>query len=162
MCIEDIMHKSDPVQIYYKHQRCKFGLNSIDPREFYDEDGLIKWLKDEKGVKTWKKLYAYEHGGITVRTGETNPFNCQWDSGQVGFATSTEENDEQSIDSLVKELDMLLRGQIYGVKVFRITKCDLGHEHEEEIDSLWGIWDSTYKYKWCEAEAKGIGWIPVS
>ena len=72
----------DGPQIYYKHRKYRLGQHEIDPMGFGSEEELIQWLKDEKAAKTVKKLYAYEHGSITIKAGNANPFNCQWDSGQ--------------------------------------------------------------------------------
>ncbi len=41
-------------------------------------DHLIKY----RGAYIILPLYLYDHSGITMSTG---PFNCPWDSGQVGF-----------------------------------------------------------------------------
>jgi len=42
-------------------------------------------IKNEK-VALIKPLYLYEHSGITIAT---TPFECRWDSGQVGFVFIT-------------------------------------------------------------------------
>jgi len=33
-----------------------------------------------------------------------------------------------------------LRGDVYNVTEYKVKTCDLGHEHEEEVDSLFGIY----------------------
>jgi len=40
-----------------------------------------------------------------------------------------------------------LRGDVYAVTEYEVKTCDLGHEHEEEVDSVFGI------YAGSEAEA---------
>ena len=54
-----------------------------------DDDYGFESEEDEKKVWQWiaenlvrEKLYMYEHSGITI---STSKFNCQWDSGQIGF-----------------------------------------------------------------------------
>jgi len=35
---------------------------------------------------------------------------------------------------------MFLRGDVYAVTEYEVKTCDLGHEHEEQVDSLFGIY----------------------
>jgi hypothetical protein len=72
-------------------------------------------------------LYMYEHGGITI---STKPFECPWDSGQLGFTYVSKEDvyKEYSVTRLTKKLrktvegvlnaeintyDQFLRGDVY-------------------------------------------------
>jgi len=113
-------------------------------------------------------LYLYDHGGITMSTGS---FSDRWDSGQVGFIYTTQEiltkngisqgtsdgllDDESEVDytkrvtdyleSEVKTYSQYLEGDIYGFKVIKREKCDLGEEHEIELDSCWGFYGSDPK-----------------
>ena len=34
-------------------------------------------------------VFAYVHSGSTIKAAETNPFRCEWDSGQSGFVYCT-------------------------------------------------------------------------
>lgn len=87
-------------------------------------------------------LYLYDHSGITI---STSPFNCPWDSGQVGwiyctpkrlqeeFGDITETNMKQAnrlIEEEIKAYDAYLRGECYGYCLY------LGMR---EIDSCWGF-----------------------
>jgi len=147
----------DGPQIYYKHRKYRLGQHEIDPLDFGSEEELIQWLKDEKAAKTVKKLYAYEHGSITIKAGNANPFNCQWDSGQVGFVISEKEDDDENIHAVVKTVDMCLQGQVYCLTVSKIQE----NGEEEEIDSCGGVLDDTY-YQGCEDFAESeMGWIPL-
>ena len=90
-------------------------------------------------------LFLYDHSGITMRT---NPFNCPWDSGQVGFIFASAEkirkewNCKQirkpirdkviaSLECEVATYDMHLRGDCYGYII--------ENEAGEELDSCWGF-----------------------
>ena len=84
-------------------------------------------------------VYAYEHGGITLRVGL--PFSCPWDSGQVGWiyvdlATAQKEWPTDTIDRATQYLigevdtyDLYLTGQAYG---YVIADTD-----GEELEACW-------------------------
>lgn len=58
------------------HRRYNLG----DKHNFEDSTDLIKYLKENKAI--YLPLFLYDHSGITIKTSH---FNCQWDSGQVGY-----------------------------------------------------------------------------
>jgi hypothetical protein len=102
-------------------------------------------LIDTEDVHTILPLYLYDHSGITI---STSPFGCNWDSGQVGWIFITnrtikeegidESKVEEYLKSDVETYDQFIRGEVYGYRVFKVTECSLGHQHEEELDSCWG------------------------
>jgi len=111
-------------------------------------------------------LYLYDHSGITMNT---TGFNCYWDSGQVGFIFVSKEKilkelggkivtkklKEKVTQNLIDEVEMYdqyLRGDVYGYRIHKITECDLGGEHKEELDSCWGY----YGMDECMKEAESI------
>jgi len=105
-------------------------------------------------------LFLYDHSGITMRC---SPFECKWDSGQVGYIYTTPERIKEAFalkDSgvvktgsklhkrvtscLVSEVavyDQFLRGAIWGYMAERPKeKCPTcGHVKEYEEDSCWGF-----------------------
>lgn len=134
-----------------KHDYCS---GNYDGWEEMKED-IIK----QENVHTILPLYLYDHSGITM---STSPFSCRWDSRQVGWIFVSKDKvkkegiDESKIEEYlkgeVKTYDQYLRGDVYGYKVYKVTTCDHGHEHEEELDSCWGF----YGEDECIEEAKGI------
>ena len=60
-------------------------------------------------------VYLYEHSGQTI---SPHPFNCPWDSGQVGvWVVSKDEivdNIEEIIHAQINELDAYITGQVWG------------------------------------------------
>lgn len=131
----------------------------------YDSDDYSGWeemkeaiMKQEK-VHTILPLYLYDHSGITMNT---TGFSCRWDSGQVGWIfVSKDKVKEEGIDESkvekylkgeVETYDQYLRGDVYGYKIYEVTTCSLGHEHEEDLDSCWGFYGEEY----CLQEAKDI------
>lgn len=51
--------------------------------------------------------------------------------------------DDIGLESWENSVNALLQGDIYGFKLLEIESCNLGHKHESEIDSCWGL----YGYK---------------
>lgn len=138
-----------------------------NPREEFDHLGtMFCWHKrhnlgekhayatpgDFEDVATREKypvvlpLYLYDHGGLTMRT---RPFDCPWDSGQVGWIFVTREQllanfrvkrpTKRLIDqakrvliSEVETYDAYLRGEVYRFKVLDPSG--------EEIDAAGGFY----------------------
>ena len=107
-------------------------------------------------------LFLYDHSGITIRCGDTNPFSCPWDSGQLGYIVVSHEkilkvfNRKNITPSLLKKVKKILEGEVKcyddyitgNVYGYRITNND-----GNEIDSCWGyIGDSDY----CLDEARRV------
>ena len=94
-------------------------------------------------------LYAYIHSGVALSLGREYPFNCQWDSCQVGFIyVSTDPGEfgdttpEQVAKGYVETWNQYLSGDVWGY-----TVEDAAGEH---VDSCWGFYGREY----CETEAK--------
>lgn len=102
-------------------------------------------------------LYLYDHSGITMNVARNYPFNCRWDSMQVGWIFCTYSKIRQEYkkirisaelkmkvkDILVSEVatyDQYLRGDICGFEVVQVGTCNLGYEHEAHLDSCWGFY----------------------
>ena len=89
-----------------------------DKHDFTPES-LEAFLTENDDKLFYLPIYAYEHGGITIKT---TPFNCPWDSGKVGYIyitrVETEENDINDPYELlrqeVKSFDDYLQGNSYG------------------------------------------------
>ena len=109
-------------------------------------------------------LFLYEHSGITM---STTSFNDRWDSGQVGWIYTDKESILSQRDKFqnikgnlikitkhnwkeaayqflkgeVKENDMYLQGDVYGIV---IEEYDSDLEEFDEIDSCWGFYEDSY------------------
>ena len=133
----------------------------------YDSFGeLEKDIIKNENVGVILPLYLYDHSGITMNT---TGFSCRWDSGQVGFifiskekmlkeyggkivTKKLKERVEKYLVDEVKTFDDYLRGDVYGYKIFEVSLCDKGCEHNDEIDSCWGY----YGEDSCMEEAEGV------
>lgn len=104
-------------------------------------------------------LYLYDHSGLTI---STRPFSSRWDSGQIGVIYTTKQKIREffgiwrvtdklldKAESVLKNevlvYDQWLRGDIYGFTVSEFETCNLGHEHENIINSCWGYYGSDFK-----------------
>ena len=148
--------------IYSNSRRYDFDGHSIE--ELIQEvggniyDNVIPW--DLIGKKYYyRKVWMYDHSGITVRTAEESPWGnmgyMAWDSGLAGvivvdkkaakkeWDTDTKARAEKWLDGEIANLDTYVRGEIYGYEVL--------DEDGNEFDSCWGFYDLDE----CIAEAKG-------
>lgn len=121
-----------------------------DKHNFADAGELIDYINENEDDLYVLPIYMYDHSGVTI---STSPFNCSFDSGQVGFIYMTKEDAIKNqvpdpiaaMQSEVKTYDQYIRGEVYGYKIF--------DDEETEVDSCWGyIGDSDY----CEADAKQL------
>ena len=143
---------------------CFHGRYDLGDKHEYNSNDYDNWdemenaiIKNED-VAVILPLYLYDHSGITMNT---TGFSCRWDSGQVGFIIVSRETlrKEYGVKRITKKViekatkvllgevetyDQYLTGDVYGYKLFNIVKCDLGHEHKEEIDSCWGFYGDNF------------------
>ena len=127
------------------HKRYNLG----DEHSFNEPQDLLDWIEANKDTIHYLPLYLYEHGNITI---STNPFSCQWDSGQVGFIYITKERTEKEglndpYDILKHEVsiyDAYISGQTYGARIL--------DSEGEVIDSQFGYIGDTTDYVINEAK----------
>ena len=141
----------------------KHNYNPNDYESWGESSGKI--FKNENAV-LMLNLFLYDHSGITIAT---TPFGCRWDSGQVGVTFVTKEDllkeyggkyctkkkiekAQKVLEAEVKTYDQYLTGDVYGYEICEVKTCELGHEHEEEMDSCWGYYGQEY----CIEEAESI------
>ena len=94
-------------------------------------------------------LFMYEHSGIALSLGREYPFNCPWDSGQLGFVLidrkwlkeffgksyftkPIREKMRECAESNVELYNDYLSGSVYGYQV--------KDREGEDIDSCWGFY----------------------
>jgi hypothetical protein len=128
---------------------CFHGRYNLGDKHSYDKRSELKNdIMENENVHTILPLYLYDHSGITI---STSPFGCKWDTTQVGFIFVSKEKVksegidetrvEEYLENEVKTYDQYLRGDVYGYEIVKVTTCDLGHKHEEVIESSYGYYD---------------------
>ncbi len=129
--------------VYIVHGRYCFGDENFGNKEDYEEayenipaDAIIL------------PIYAYEHGGVTIRT---SPYECRWDSGYVGCIWASkketievfygketpdiEERIKRELKGEIEELDLYLRGESYCYELVEIEHCEYcDHTHTNIIE----------------------------
>ena len=146
-----------------------YNLGDKHDYQFYDYDS---WDEQRKDIEKKENscvilpLFIYEHSGITI---STSPFSCTYDSRQLGWIVVSKEKvrKEYGVKRINKELiekvtnilknevktyDQYITGDVYGYRVSKVTECDLGHEHKEEVDSCWGY----YGVEECMTEGESV------
>lgn len=134
------------------HRRANLGDETIDPETYFEDVHPVDFFK-RHGARVVLPLYLYEHSGMTMRTGDANPFGDPWDSGQVGFIYDTPEGvkecigdgatDEHITAALKQEVevyDQYLTGQVYGY----VVKGPDGEDLDDDDSSCSDIYGLDY------------------
>jgi hypothetical protein len=142
------------------HKRYELGDKTDYRTEDYDSwDELKEGIITNEGEVVILPLYLYDHSGITI---STSPFDCRWDSGQVGFIFVSKHKikkegiDETKVEEYLKgeieTYDKYLTGEVYCYEVYEIETCDKGHEHKTLVESCGGYFGEEE----CESEGKSV------
>jgi len=146
----------------YNHKNYVLGDVAIENSSF-DTAKLKRDIKSGKLISL--PLYLFDHSGITMNT---TGFNCQWDSGMIGWifiekekvreefgwkhiTKSRKQQIETSLKNEVKTFDDFLTGAVYG---YTIKKN--GESIANDIDSCWGFFGSDYKKSGLMDDAKSL------
>ena len=135
------------------HKRYNLG-----DKHDYKSDNFDEWIEVREQIESdykvlmIKPLYMYDHSGITIRT---YPFDCQWDSGQIGWIfieekqwiqmmgedmDRSEDRLEKIIEGDIETYDKYITGEVYGYEVYEVETCNKGCEHKTLVDSCWGFY----------------------
>jgi hypothetical protein len=148
---ENPRHDFDQVSTFaMSHRRYDFGDKGAptDPDQIRE---TIAKVEREGGESL--PVYMYDHSGQTIRT---YPFECPWDSGQIGMIWMTaaqiretfavkritkavREKARTSMIAEIQTLDDYLTGNVYGVIIESVDGDDV-----EEVDSCWGFYGHDY------------------
>lgn len=147
------------------HKRYDLGdKHQLRSNDFDSWQELEKHLIKKMGAVVILPLYLYDHGGITMSTG---PFDCPWDSGQVGFIyvnretlqkeygvkKVTQKFKEKIIEYLISEVktyDQYLTGDVYeftiesAIEMVKLSREDFNAGKFENVDDEieWELEDS--------------------
>lgn len=145
------------------HRKHNLGdTHNYKASDFFDSDDIESQLIKDYNPIVIKRLYLYDHSGLTISTA---PFSCRWDSMLVGFILISRENvlknwniskftnnrylakkADAYIEASVKEYDQFLRGDIYGY----VISDDEGNE----LDSCWGLYGLDYAIEQAQEAAE--------
>lgn len=121
------------------HSKYRLG----DKHDFSDPDELTEFLKEEEAI--YLPLFLYDHSGISMSTSRGYPFNCPWDSGQVGviYVTRNDARKEYPKGQYKEKVLTLLEGEVETYDSY-ISGDVFGWVVEdangESLDSCWGYY----------------------
>lgn len=138
--IEQCIYPDNPRDFYepYTKMFCFVERYSIGDKHSYKHWEFSGWddfknhLIKEHDARVILPMYMYEHSGIAL---STTPFNCRWDSGQIGFIFASakdirenfgvkkitkaiEQKVIEQIEFEVKEYDAYVSGDVWDIELF--------------------------------------------
>lgn len=160
------------------HRRYSLGdKHDIKHGDFSGWNEMEQYITKKLDAAVVLPLYMYDHSGITIRT---YPFDCRWDSGQIGFIYATRksiresygvklvtkkviERVEKHLKSEVETYDQYVTGDVYGFKLSTVNVLADGEEEKEETDSCWGFFGTDWKTNgiFDHVEGKFEEWVEV-
>ncbi len=144
-----------------KHNRYNFP-NEINLNfdNFNNLNEIEEYLKKEHKAEVILLINLYDHSGISLSTSLNYPYNCCWDSSQIGFIfCSKEDIKKEGITKKQAELNLMqevktysqyLEGDVYGFIIIEEIKVKVKREYpkgeiteteeteEKDLDSCWG------------------------
>jgi len=164
----ELHHDQDPMNprewdnmgtMAFFHNRYELGDkdHGIDHTDFGGWEEMAKWIVEKMDGVIVLPVRMYDHSGIAFAMGMDSlryPFQCPWDSGQVGFIFVTkakliEEYGDDSDESKAKAMKCLegeleAYNQYHGGAVYGFILRDKPCEHcddetGDELDSCWGF-----------------------
>ena len=97
----------------------RYSLGDVQPSEDPDEY-MAEVIKPARGV--YLPLYLYDHSGISMSTSRVWPFDCPWDSGQVGWIWAS--RDAILAEYRVKRLNRKTREQVVALLECEVKEYD--------------------------------------
>ena len=122
-------------------------------RQDFIERGEELVRKQIKDVAVCLPVHLYEHSNVSISTNSGYPYNCEWDSGTIGFVVVTksairdnfsvkrvtQEKIDRAIQIAEGEVETLsdyIRGDVYGFVI---------EEDGEEVDSCYGFYGDNFE-----------------
>lgn len=137
------------------HTRYSLG----DKKHGYKTEDFNGWAELKKAIEKEdvaiiKPLYMYDHSGITIKT---TPYECRWDSGQIGFVFITKKALRENFGvkrltkKLIEQADKILEAEvdIYRMyiegDVYRFEEIEIAENGEEnDKDSCGGFFGTNW------------------
>jgi hypothetical protein len=104
-------------------------------------------------------LYLYDHSGVWMRTNRSYPFNCPWDSGQVGYiyVTKYQLRKEYSVKRITKDIiNKAINVMVQEVEMYsqyisgNVWGFCIENPEGEMVESVWGYYDIDEMIAECE------------
>lgn len=133
---------------------------TIDSNDFNTLDKIKKYITSRAGLNAiCLPVYLYSHSGDTIKT---TPFNCRWDSGQLGFIYCSKEKVRKDM-----RWKRITAKRLEKVKTFLINEIDMFDKYirddvymasitEEGDDEIIDSMGEYYDIDECIAQAKSM------
>lgn len=124
---------------------------SFNSRAEFMNSGKEIVSKQFKDVVIVKAVHLYEHSGTGISTSFKYPFNCEWDSGTVGFAIVTKQDIRNNFgvkrvtQELIDKADKILEAEVETLNQYvsgEVYSFVIEDETGEVIDSCGGFYGS--------------------
>ncbi len=114
-----------------------------DKHDFSGSEDLMEFLKEEKAI--YLPLYLYDHSGISMSTSRGYPFNCPWDSGQVGviYVTRNDARKEYPKGNYKDKVLTVMEGEVETYNSYisgDVFGWVIEDRNGEDLDSCWGYY----------------------
>ena len=117
----------------------------VSMQDGFDVETITESMQDGRYEDfTVFPLFAYVHSGVSLSLGKQYPFDCPWDSGQIGFVLVKDDSVpdvEKAAQFKVEEWNQYLSGDVYGYVI---------EQNGIHLDSCWGF----YGFDYVREEAK--------
>jgi len=144
--------------IHHWHNNLNLGDEQVNKP--HDQDDYDELMRDYVFVLP---VYCYEHGNVSINT---EPFSCEWDSGQVGFIGVSDEDVRKTwcmaalcpigkevkqaaikaLEHEVREYNAYINGDVWGYIIEQASKCSCcDHIEWEHVDSCFGFYEDDVK-----------------
>ena len=129
-------------------------VGEYESRQEFMEKGAKNLLKSLGEPAIVLPVHHYEHSGCGISTKFEYPYNCQWDSGTIGFAVVTHSAIRENwglnrvtkakkahaleiLEGEVETLSHFISGEVYGFQI--------EDENGEETDSCYGFFGDNWE-----------------
>lgn len=132
-------------------------IHKTRPNFQYDEPAEL-WQACEKAGMIVKPVYLYDHSGLAV---STSPFNCPWDSGQVGFIAAPKSRIREMLGvkritaKVIKRVFKSLESEIKWFNTY-LAEGVYGFKLEEKQDGKWVEVGSSWGFVGSDVDENGM------
>lgn len=133
------------------HKRYRLGDTDaprLSPSDFEGWEDMERHLYEHENAALVLPLYLYDHGGLSMRT---TPFDCRWDSGQIGFIYAAKERAAAEGVVDLSDLRRRLEGEVVAYNTYLMGEVYYfsveGERCEESCGGFYGINDAIIEAK---------------
>jgi len=118
--LNEYLTEQDYFDVRFYHKKYDFGTKkSLEETEKDIESGNYEVFK----------VYMYDHSGLSFSISDNSyPFNCQWDSGVIGYILVDKDHEFENINNSVKcfidTINDICSGNVYGYNLYLLGEIE--------------------------------------